>query len=436
MKLPDGIPAEILLDSIADGLFCIDADFRIIMINRAALDILDIEESDAIGRRCHEVFHASVCETSCVLRETIDSDKPIINREVYIVKEDGSRVPLSVSTSVIRDNKGDVVAGVEIFRDMSMVENLRKAVLENYTFEDIISKNSQMHALFEIMPDIAESESTVLITGESGTGKELFARALHSRSFRTDKKFVALHAAALPEQLLESELFGYVKGAFTGANRDKPGRIAEAEGGTLFLDEIGDIPPSIQVKLLRFLQFRDYEPVGSNITRRADVRIIAATNKDLSSGIANREFREDLYYRIAVIRIDIPPLRSRREDIPLLADSILARLQLMRGKGNKTLSGEVKARLMAYDFPGNVRELENIIEYAYVMSRSDRIESSDLPSDIVSASDEEDLRLDHVQNRHILRVLKANSGNRTETARQLGINASTLWRKLKDMDVV
>ncbi|MDA3901742.1 MAG: sigma 54-interacting transcriptional regulator [Spirochaetes bacterium] len=435
MKLPEGIPAEILLDSIADGLFCIDTNFKITMINRSALQILDISRDDAVGKRCYEVFHASVCETACVLRESMDTGTPIVNRDIYVVKADGTRIPLSVSTSVIKDETGMIVAAVEIFRDMSTVEKLRKAVTENYTFEDIISKNRQMHSLFEILPDIAESESTVLIAGESGTGKELFARALHNRSFRSENKFVALHAAALPEQLLESELFGYVKGAFTGANRDKPGRIAEAEGGTLFLDEIGDLPISIQVKLLRFLQFKDYEPIGSNVTRRADVRILAATNKDLAAGIANKEFREDLFYRIAVIRIDIPPLRARREDIPLLAESILSRLQVIRGKGSKYLPGEVTARLMVYNYPGNVRELENIIEYAYVMSRSDRIETGDLPSNILSEIDDDSLRLDDVEQRHIHKVLLANNGNRTETARQLGINPSTLWRKLKDLSL-
>jgi PAS domain S-box-containing protein len=318
---------NIVLDSIADGVFTVDMDFRITSMNRAAAEILGIAEPDALGRLCFEIFHANICEHSCALRETMETGKNVINKTIYIVNSREERVPISVSTALLRDDTGAVIGGVETFRDMTAVETLRKEIEAAYTFEDIVSKNRAMREMFRILPDIAVSGSSVLIEGPSGTGKELIARAIHSLSGRGKKPLVSINCAAVPDNLLESELFGYRAGAFTDARKDKPGKIAVAEGGTIFLDEIGDISPAIQAKLLRFLQEREYEPLGATWPVKADVRVIAATNKILREEVKKGAFREDLYYRLNVINLVMPPLSDRREDIPLLVDHFNQKIQ-------------------------------------------------------------------------------------------------------------
>ena len=314
---------DIILDSIADGVFTVDDNWRITSFNRAAEQITGVRREDAIGQRCKDVLKADVCEKGCILRKTIQSGKSIVNRIVHIVDAAGRRLPISISTALLKDEQGRIVGAVETFRDVSVEEKLRKAIAERYSFEDIISKNHRMHQLFDILPDVAESSSTVLLEGESGTGKELFARAIHHLSPRKKQPFIAVNCGALPDTLLESELFGYKAGAFTDAKKDKPGRFRLAERGTLFLDEIGDISPALQVRLLRVLQEKTYEPLGSVETVQSDVRIIAATNRRLQELAKEGKFREDLYYRINVIRMELPPLRDRMEDIPLLVDHFI-----------------------------------------------------------------------------------------------------------------
>mgnify|MGYP001006325342 FL=1 len=327
-----GIGTDIILNSIADGVFTVDRDFRITSLNRAAEAILGIKASEAVGRLCYEVFHASICEHSCALRETIGSSRNIIDRTIFIVNAGGERIPVTISTALLRDRDGEIIGGVETFRDVSEVEELRKAIEGRYTFEDIVSKSKAMQDIFRILPDVSESDSSVLIEGASGTGKELVARAIHNLSPRRDQPMVVINCAALPDNLLESELFGYKAGAFTDAKKDRPGKIAAAGNGTLFLDEIGEISQALQVKLLRFLQDRTYEPLGSTETVRADVRIIAATNRDLREEVARGRFRDDLYYRINVIGLRLPSLRDRLEDVPLLVRHFLRKYNILKGK--------------------------------------------------------------------------------------------------------
>lgn len=431
-----------ILDSIADGVFTVDDDWRITSFNKAAENITGFTKEEAVGQKCYDIFRASVCQTACVLRRTMETGAELINIPVNIVTKDGVEKPISISTAVLRDTGGRIKGGVETFRDLSAIESLRRALKKEYSFQDIISKNHKMQELFRIMPDVAESDSTVLIQGPSGSGKELFARALHNLSSRKDGPFVAVNCAALPDTLLESELFGYKKGAFTDAGRDKPGRFDLASGGTLFLDEVGDISLALQVKLLRVLQEKTYEPLGSTQPVTVDVRIMAATNKDLREQMSQGRFRDDLYYRLNVIKFDIPPLSERAEDIPLLVDHILCRLNAEKGRNVLGVTPEVMAALIEYDFPGNVRELENILERALILCRDDVIGPDCLPSEVGTDGEEEseiallvEDPLKAAEAKAIKQALARNYGHRERTAKALGIHKTTLIRKMKRLHI-
>ena len=331
------------------------------------------------------------------------------------------------------------MGGVETFRDLSAIEELKKELEHRHTFRDIVSKSHEMQKLFDILPEIAQSESTVLIEGESGTGKELFARAIHSLSPRAEGPLVTVNCGALPDTLLEAELFGYKAGAFTDARQDKPGRFALAGGGTIFLDEIGDISAAMQVRLLRVLQERIYEPLGGTESIRADVRIITATNRDLGRLVKRGDFRQDLYYRINVVKLKVPPLRERKEDIPLLVDHFIDHFNRLKSKSIAGVSPDVMAVLMQHDFPGNVRELENIIEHAFVLCRGGSVQLRHLPEELraemAAERMDESTSLDELEARFIRETLRRNGWNRAATARELGIHKTTLWRKIKRLGI-
>jgi len=429
---------NVILDSVADGVFAINEKGEITFFNRAAEEITGFTKEEAMGHNCFDIFRANICQTNCALKQTVNTGKEIINLPINIINKDGKEIPISISTAVLRDERGKIIGGVETFRDLSAIEELKKELRQQYTFQDIVSKNHTIQEIFQILPDIAESDSTVLIQGPSGSGKELFAKAIHHLSLRKDQPFVKVNCGALPDNLLESELFGYVKGAFTDAKKDKPGRFSLANGGTIFLDEIGDMSPALQVKLLRVLQDREYEPLGGTSTAKVDVRVVAATNKDLSTLVRSRQFRDDLYYRLNVVKIDLPPLSRRREDIPLLVENFVEKFNLKKGKNLSGVSDEVIAFLMGYGFPGNVRELENIIEHAFVMCKGEMIELRHLPPELIESSKETLLSekevskpLQTAEAEAIRKALERNKGNRLRTARELGINRSTLWRKIK-----
>ena len=425
----------VILDSVADGVFTVDDGFRITSFNRAAEDITGVPRREAMGRPCCEVFRASICEAQCALKETLETGRSVVNRPVYILRPDGDRVPISVSTAVLKDRQGAVLGGVESFRDLRLVEQLRAEIAGRYTFADILSKNPAMLRLFAILPAVAESGSTVLIEGDSGTGKELIARAIHSLSPRRDKPLIAVSCGALPDTLLESELFGYKAGAFTDARKNKPGRFALADGGTLFLDEIGDVSPALQVRLLRVLEEKSYEPLGATEAIRADVRIIAASNKRLADLVAAGTFRQDLFYRINVVTLRLPPLRERREDIPLLVDHFIARFNRLRGRDVSGVSPETLHVLVNHDYPGNVRELEHIIEHAFILCPGGMIQRDHLPETLraVEAAPEQkgtgDLR--DLEARFLQETLRRHGWNRAAVAKELGIHKTTLWRKIK-----
>ncbi len=430
---------ETILESISDGVFTVDSDWIITSFNRAAEEITGVSRKEAIGQLCSEVFRSSMCGAECALRETLKTGKPVIGRSGYIIDGAGERIPISISTAVLKDARGRVIGGAETFRDLSEVEELRRELEGKARVGDLVSRSPLMQRLFEVLPAIAASPSTVLILGETGTGKELVAHTIHSLSPQRKGPFIAVNCGALPDTLLESELFGHTAGAFTGATKYKPGRFSLARGGTIFLDEIGDVSPALQVRLLRVLQERTFEPLGSVKSENTDARIIVATNKDLSALTRKGDFREDLYYRINVVRVELPPLRKRKEDIPLLADQFIQSFNRLQNRLVQGITPEALSLLMAHDWPGNVRELENAVERAFITCNQGRIDIKNLPEELTahrrSLAGESDMKSAHdlLDAQSIMVALERNRFNRTAAARDLGIHKTTLFRKVKKL---
>jgi PAS domain S-box-containing protein len=443
MELPETTITEqhrIILDSLTEGVFTVDLEWRITSFNKAAEKITGVPQVEAIGQLCHEVFRTNVCETGCVLRQTMMDSQSIRNMPVRILRVDEKWLPISVTTSLLKDAAGRVIGGVETFRDLSAIHHLQKELQKQHSFGDIISKNDKMLRLFSVLPQIAESHSTVLIEGASGTGKELFARAMHNSSKTRSGPFVAINCGALPDTLIESELFGYKAGAFTDAKRDKPGRFALAQDGTIFLDEIGDVSQAVQVRLLRVLEQGIYEPLGSTEAVKTNARVITATHRNLEEMVREGNFREDLFYRINIIKLSLPPLAERKEDIPALVDHFVERFNLLKGKEILGLSGEARASFMLHDWPGNVRELENAIEHAFVLCEEELIRLDHLPTHLVPNDNatrlSTGLTLKEAEKRTIQEALERNEWKRVATARELGIDKNTLRRKIKRFGIV
>jgi len=444
-----GVPRQryltLVFESAPLGIFTVNSDDQITSFNPAAERITGYSQADALGRRCYEVFRANICQEDCHLKRSIRTGEHTTEREVTVLDRNGDEVPISISTAALRGEDGAVLGGVEMFRNISQLVELRKRLDGLYVFQDIVSKNAAMKRILERLPLIAQSPSTVLIEGASGTGKELVARALHNLSPRHGKPFVAVNCAALPDTLLESELFGYVRGAFTDARKDKPGRFARAQGGTLFLDEIGDISPALQVKLLRVLQEREYEPLGATRAVKADVRLIAATNKNLAQEVASGRFRQDLFFRLNVVGIRLPSLAERRDDIPLLVDHFVRRFNALHGRHVAGLSDAARAALMRGPYPGNVRELENAVEHAFVLCEGDVLQLEHLPESCLdlgrptppeAGSVEQQAPLERAEAWAIQEALRRNRGSRVRTASDLGISRNTLWRKMRRLGLL
>ncbi len=430
---------ETILCSLNDGVFCVDENWKVTCFNKAAAAITGVQREKAIGMQCCDVFRTDICKGACALRFTMETGKPLVNLMIFITDSKGEKKPVSISTALLKDKQGKIVGGVETFRDLSLVEQLRSLLETPASFDDIISKSPKMGRIFDMIPAIAESDSTVLITGESGTGKDLLAKAIHKTSSRRDGPLVTINCAALPETLLESELFGYKAGAFTNAARDKPGRFSLAQGGTIFLDEIGDLPVSIQVKLLKVLQDKIFSPLGGVEEIRADVRIVSATNRILEDLVKEGRFRTDLYYRIKVISLDLPPLRERSEDIPLLIDHFISRFATIKNKDISGVSPKVLQILLNHLYPGNIRELENIVEHAFVLCPGGVITEKHLPESMqrkdTSVPDEGLKPMDQYEAELILTALRENQWNRTKAAKELGIHKTTLFRKIQKLGI-
>jgi len=445
---PQAGVTDIILESISDGVFTVDHEWRITSFNRAAEEITGVPRVEAVGRFCWEVFRSNMCEGDCALRRTMKEGRSFVSSSTYIINSDKKRIPIHVSTAPLRDESGAILGGVETFRDNTVVEELRRELSGAFRQGDMVSRSPLMKKIFAVLPQVAESDSTVLIEGETGSGKEIMAKALHGLSSRRDKPFVAINCGALPDALLESELFGYKAGAFTNATRDKPGFFSQAEGGSILLDELGETSPAFQVKLLRVLEEREFQPLGGIKKERVNVRILAATNRDLEALVEQGKFRRDLFYRINIVRLPLPPLRERKEDIPLLVDRFIDKMNRLRGKMVRGIEPEALERLMDLDYPGNIRELENIIEHAFILCTHGQIGLQHLPARLNRASTTAaairsanaapptiSARRHATEADAIREALERNGYNRLAAARELGMHKSTLFRKLKKLQI-
>ncbi|MBR9980299.1 MAG: sigma 54-interacting transcriptional regulator [Desulfatitalea sp.] len=427
---------EAIFGSVKEGIVAIDTHGRLIDMNKQTSAICSIAYERLIGLPF--LRPTLSCSKSCqaVLKNTLLKKTTIKEHQIRCNRQDRPQQVVNVTSSPLLGPNDDFMGAVLVIRDMTRLLGLEKELQERYRFQNIIGKSKRMQEIYDLLEVLTSLETTVLISGESGTGKELVARALHYGGSRSCKPFVAINCSALSESLLESELFGHVKGAFTGAFRDREGRFQAANNGTILIDEIGDVTPLIQLKLLRVLQEKAFERVGESIPQHVDVRMIACTNKDLREKVHNGEFREDLYYRIKVVEIRLPPLRERIEDLPLLAAHFCRLFNIKFNKSIKGVGNEVLAKLMGYPWPGNVRELEHAMEHAFVFSNGNILTLDHFPMEIIEyerfdkptfAGSQKKVRL---QTHEIFEALKSTNGNKSRAARVLGINRRTIYRKI------
>ena len=441
-----------VIDTMMDGLMVVDPEGVIISINKAMESITGYTKDELVGQSC-AILDCDACfgtraeghDKYCALFK----EGQVSRRKCMLRKKDGKPLYVHKNAAVLKDRSGTVIGGVETLTDITevvskdrVITRLRRELSGKDGFKGILGTSPPMQQIFDLISSTAQSEAPVIIYGDSGTGKELVAAAIHKLGVRRKGPFIKVNCAALSESLLESELFGHVKGAFTGADRTRMGRFEAANGGDIFLDEIGDLPLSTQVKLLRVLQEKEIEKVGDHRPISIDVRILAATNKDLNTLMEEGRFRQDLYYRIGVIPIILPPLRERREDIPLLVESFINRIRLKTDKPISGMSRAALETLIAYDWPGNVRELMNVIEYAFVLCSEGEIMPTHLPARIsgqtVSTVPRRRVfqQLDaNEERRRLMEALTAAGGNKSEAARMLGISRVTLWKRLKAYDI-
>ena len=437
MKFSNGNLTEIILDSLGEGLFTVDQDFRINSFNRAAEEILGISREDAVGDFCKNIFKSNRCFGECPIQRVLENGSGVFDLESDISGLNGEKIPIKLNAAILKDLAGHPVGGVVSFRDMSYLEKLQLKSKSTRNFHGIIGQHKSMVEIFNLIEEVSESDSSVLITGESGTGKELIANAIQATSLRKDKPFTKINCSVFPPQLLASELFGHVRGAYTDAGKDRIGRFELSNKGSIFLDEIAEMPLQMQVQLLRVLQEGTFERLGESTTRKVDVRIIAATNKDIQQELNAGRFREDLYYRLNVIPVHIPALRQRRSDIPHLVQHFIEKYALISGKEINEIDDEAMDTLINYQWPGNVRELENTIEYAFARSKDVIIHASKLPPNIrmgIKCSEtipEQENFSYQDEATHIRRMLEKHRWNRSRVASELGIGRTTLWRKIK-----
>jgi PAS domain S-box-containing protein len=434
-----------VLNSLPIGIFTVDTDWRITFVNGAAEKVTGFRATEAVGCKCYEIFRAELCYGGCHLKQAIKTGKDIVQVRNRILSKNNREVPVSITAAVLRNGGGKVLGAIGSFLDDSVRVALEKKIKKSYTFGDIIGKDEKVTRLFDILPVVAESDASILIVGETGTGKDMFARAIHNMSNCKAGPFVKVNCAAVPDNLLESELFGYRQGAFTDAKRDKPGRFQLAEGGTIFLDEIGDLSQNLQAKLLQVLDEKEFYPLGSRRPTKVDVRVVASTNRNLPEMVQEGTFRADLYYRLRVIELEIPPLRERASDIPLLIDHFVGEMGSSLGKEISGVRTDAMKVLLNYAYPGNVRQLKNMIEHAVILCQHGEICENDLPeyvfnpqaSTLPPPSSSHGLHkaspqlLQAKEREALFEALTTHGWNIQKTSKCLHINRTTLWRKMK-----
>ena len=427
---------KIILDNLDIGVFTVTRGGHITFFNTQAEAISGYDRKQVLGKPCSIILGEGTDDGFSLLKKSIEDENPRSNSKGVLTTKKGETIPIRANYMALRNEQGRVVGGLATIQDLSLIHQLNRQITNLYTFADMIGKSPSVQKIFEILPVVAVSEATVLIEGPTGTGKDLLAKVIHNASKRAKNPMVKVNCAALPDNLLESEMFGYVRGAFTGADRDKPGRFQEADKGTIFLDEIGDLPLSLQGKLLRVLEDKEFYPLGSRKTTKVDVRIIAATNQDLKELVEAKRFREDLFYRLNVIRLELPSLKERKGDIPLLIDHILKRLSAVKETRVEKISEDAMEALLNYDYPGNIRELENILEHALIICQDKIVERRHLPVSLqksivpTSGATEESF-----EEHRIVEMLQRHNWHRGKAARELNMDRTTLWRKMKKYNI-
>lgn len=432
-----------ILNSISEGVMTVDKDWKIASWNRAAEKITGFHREEVLGSDCSKIFRSPLCKENCPVDRALYCGQPHQDVAVSIRNKRNEHVHLLVNAAPLYNEDGQIIGGIETFRDVSKNMWLQEELKRQYGYTTIVGQSEPMKKVYETLGALVNTDTTVLIQGESGTGKELIARALHFFGQRKDKSFVAINCSALPEGVLETELFGHAKGSFTGAIRDHIGKFELANGGTLFLDEIGEISPAIQVKLLRVLEEREFQRVGDNRSIKIDIRLITATNKDLYKMVTNGAFRDDLFYRLSVFPLHLPPLRDRVEDIPLLISHFIRKFNKQMGKNIQGIADRVLDMVESYSWPGNVRELANAVEHAFVHAKGALIYPSDLPGRLLNAETPQikqrvarpKHKLDLMERQLIVRELEAANWQKTVAAKRLGMSRATLWRKMEKLGI-
>lgn len=425
-----------ILDSIGEGVFTVDKHLKITFFNRGAESITGFSRNEVVGKFCKYVCNSESCMEKCPIAHVLENGDSIYDYESQMLHKDGAPIPVKLNSSVLYNGDDEPIGGVISFADLSdcgtMISLDKKS-----QFHGIVAHNKMMHEIFELIEEISDSDASVLIQGESGTGKELIANAIVETSQRKGRPYIKVNCSIFPPQLLASELFGHVKGAFTGAVKDRLGRFELADRGTIFLDEVAEMSLEMQLQLLRVLQEGSFERVGESVARRVDVRVVAATNREIKKALEDGEFREDLYYRLNVIPIEIPPLRDRPDDIPYLVKHFIEKYALRYRKKITEIDDAAMDQLMRYSWPGNVRELENCIEYSFVRTAEEEpIHAAKLPPKIRQAAPSSTAKVLNVSGKkeiELLQLLQKHKWNKTLVARELGIGRTTLWRRMKNM---
>lgn len=426
---------EVIIDNLLDGVMAHTTNRRIFFFNKAAENITGYRREDILGKDCHDVFPGRFCGGDCEFCESAEKNMKghVMKKEIFFRRLEGDERVLKMSIMPLSDEEGKDIGALLSFRDDTELDQLKRRLRHHHTLGNLVGKDPKTLELFDQIREVSSVMVPVLVEGESGTGKELVANAIHDIGPRTGKPFVAINCGALPEGILESELFGHVSGAFTGAVQNRKGRFELADGGTIFLDEVGELTSAMQVKLLRVLQEKRFERVGGEKTIQVDVRVISATNQNLKELIDKKMFRRDLYYRLCVMPISLLPLRERRLDIPTLVEHFLEVIASEVKRSVLVPSNDVMDALSRYDWPGNVRELRNAIEYTYVKCRTGKIILDHLPPEIVNFKQKIKVKpgpsLKHNKEEVIL-ALSQSEGNRKEAAKILGIGRATLYRYL------